>query len=98
MKLTKPFLFVSIILLGCASCKNKAGTIEQENTELGTEEINDSVHQAQGHSHGCYHEWVYNGYLEKGHLIYKYNGSEYSLGKRTINRRYIRGFIHGHRR
>lgn len=48
MKLTKPFLFVSIILLGCASCKNKAGTIEQENTELGTEEINDSVHQAQG--------------------------------------------------
>ena len=48
MKLTKPFLFVSIILLGCASCKNKAGTIEQENAELGTEEINDSVHQAQG--------------------------------------------------
>ena len=48
MKLTKPFLFVSIILLGCASCKNKAGTIEQENTELGTEEINDSVHQARG--------------------------------------------------
>ena len=48
MKLTKPFLFVSIILLGCASCKNKAGTIEQENTELGTEEINDSVHQAHG--------------------------------------------------
>lgn len=48
MKLTKPFLFVSIILLGCASCKNKAGTIEQENIELGTEEINDSVHQAQG--------------------------------------------------
>ena len=39
------------------------------------------------------HEWVYNGYLKKGHLIYKYNGSEYSLGKRTINRRYIRGFI-----
>lgn len=48
MKLTKPFLFVSIILLGCASCKNKAGTIEQENAVLGTEEINDSVHQAQG--------------------------------------------------
>lgn len=48
MKLTKPFLFVSIILLGCASCKNKAGTMEQENAELGTEEINDSVHQAQG--------------------------------------------------
>lgn len=48
MKLTKPFLFVFIILLGCASCKNKAGTIEQENAVLGTEEINDSVHQAQG--------------------------------------------------
>ena len=48
MKLTKPFLFVSIILLGCASCKNKAGTMEQENAELCTEEINDSVHQAQG--------------------------------------------------
>ena len=48
MKLTKPFLFVSIILLGCASCKNKAGTREQENAVLGTEEINDSVHQAQG--------------------------------------------------
>lgn len=48
MKLTKPFLFVSIILLGCASCKNKVGTIEQENAVLGTEEINDSVHQAQG--------------------------------------------------
>ncbi len=48
MKLTKPFLFVSIILLGCASCKNKAGTMEQENAVLGTEEINDSVHQAQG--------------------------------------------------
>ena len=48
MKLTKPFLFVSIILLGCASCKNKAGTMEQENAELGTEGINDSVHQAQG--------------------------------------------------
>ncbi|MBV1680830.1 hypothetical protein KQ909_12550 [Bacteroides stercoris] len=48
MKLTKPFLFVSIILLGCASCKNKAGTMEQENAELDTEEINDSVHQAQG--------------------------------------------------
>ena len=46
--MTKPFLFVSIILMGCASCKNKAGTIEQENTELGPEEINDSVHQAQG--------------------------------------------------
>ena len=36
MKLTKPFLFVSIILLGCASCKNKAGTMEQENAERGT--------------------------------------------------------------
>lgn len=35
-------------MLGCASCKNKAGTIEQENAVLGTEEINDSVHQAQG--------------------------------------------------
>ena len=63
MKLTKPFLFVSIILLGCASCKNKAGTMEQENAELGTEEINDSVHQAQGISHGCCHEWVYKGLL-----------------------------------
>ena len=35
-------------MLGCASCKNKDVTIEQENAELGTEEINDSVHQAQG--------------------------------------------------
>ena len=72
--------------------------MEQENAELGTEEINDSVHQAQGIVMDATMNGVYNGYLEKGHLIYKYNGSEYSLGKRTINRRYIRGFIHDHRR
>lgn len=92
MKLTKPFLFVSIILLGCASCKNKAGTMEQENAELGTEEINDSVHQAQG----IVMDATMNGFTmvtSKKDTLYKY-----SLGKRTINRRYIRGFIHDHRR
>ena len=72
--------------------------MEQENAELGTEEINDSVHQAQG----IVMDATMNGFTmvtsKKGHLIYKYNGSEYSLGKRTINRRYIRGFIHDHRR
>ena len=39
MKLTKPFLFVSIILLGCASCKIKPETIEQENAELAQKRL-----------------------------------------------------------
>ena len=43
MKLTKPILLVTVILLGCASCKNKAGNTEQESAKPGTEEINDSV-------------------------------------------------------
>ena len=48
MKLTKPILLVTVILLGCASCKNKAGNTEQESAKPGTEEINDSVYHAQG--------------------------------------------------
>mgnify|MGYP007094895249 CR=1 FL=1 len=57
--------------------------MEQENAELGKQKrLNDYRTSSTRHSHGCYHEWVYNGYLEKGHLIYKYNGSEYSLGKK----------------
>ena len=48
MKLTKPILLVTVILLGCASCKNKAGNTEQESAKPSTEEINDSVYHAQG--------------------------------------------------
>ena len=62
--------------------------MEQENAELGTEEINDSVHQAQG----IVMDATMNGFTMVT------SKKEYSLGKRTINRRYIRGFIHGHRR
>ena len=39
MKLTKSILLVTVILLGCASCKNKAGNTEQESAKPGTEEI-----------------------------------------------------------
>lgn len=42
------YLLVTVILLGCASCKNKAGNTEQESAKPGTEEINDSVYHAQG--------------------------------------------------
>lgn len=48
MKSIKPILFFTVILLGCISCKNKAGSTEQQSMEAGTEEIEDSVCHARG--------------------------------------------------
>lgn len=48
MRPMKQTLVVALILLGCASCKNKAGNTVQVDDNTTVEEASDSLHQTCG--------------------------------------------------